>query len=114
MCVAAQVFIRLIKPDAYTEVDRGHSTPCWEWNGERNRNGYGTFIVYERPGVRKRKMAHIEMYVKENGEYDRDLLLDHHCRNRPCCNPAHLEPVTPQVNTHRGQAILYRRIGNEY
>ncbi len=37
------------------------------------------------------------------------MLLDHHCRFHPCCDPAHLEPVTVKVNTHRGQAILFKR-----
>jgi hypothetical protein len=30
------------------------------------------------------------------------LHLDHLCRVRLCVNPAHLEPVTPQVNILRG------------
>ena len=114
MCEQAQIFLHLVKPGSYVEIDRGHTSPCWEWVGEINRNGYGTFIVRPVPGVRRRKMAHIEMYVHHKGEYDRELLLDHHCRNRPCCNPDHLEPVTVQVNTMRGNAILYKRIGNDY
>lgn len=88
-------------------------TPCWIWLGELNRNGYGTFITRPKPGQRKRKMAHIEMYVLVKGEYDRSLLLDHICRTRKCCNPEHLEPVTPRVNTMRGNAVLYGRIGND-
>jgi hypothetical protein len=28
--------------------------------------------------------------------------LDHLCRTHACCNIAHLEPVTPQINTLRG------------
>lgn len=85
-----------------------NGTPCWLWTGEINRNGYGTFRVRPAPGQRKRKMAHIEAYVIIKGEYDRGLLLDHLCRNRPCCNPDHLEPVTVKVNTLRGEAILFK------
>lgn len=113
MCVEAQVFINLVAKGAYTVCPvKG----CWLWQGEINRNGYGTFLVRPRPGIRNRKMAHIEMYVLFKGEYDRSLLLDHlpHCRTRNCCNPDHLEPVTAQVNTMRGNAVLYRRIGNNY
>lgn len=84
-------------------------TGCWLWLGEINRNGYGTFVIRPKPGQRKRKMAHIEMYVMHKGEYDRQLLLDHQCRNRPCCNPDHLEPVTPRVNTLRGEAVLFKK-----
>lgn len=30
------------------------------------------------------------------------LVLDHLCRNRACCNPDHLEPVTNRENVLRG------------
>ena len=30
------------------------------------------------------------------------LVIDHLCRNRACCNPAHLQPVTPGENCLRG------------
>jgi hypothetical protein len=32
------------------------------------------------------------------------IQLDHLCRNPPCCNLDHLEPVTPKVNTERSTA----------
>lgn len=32
------------------------------------------------------------------------MQLDHLCRNPACCNPSHLEPVTPKENTRRGNA----------
>lgn len=99
------MFLHLIRKDIYVVCPK---TGCWLWQGEVNRNGYGTFIVRPEPGIRKRKMAHIEMWVMINGEYDRRLLLDHGCRNRICCNPAHLEPVTVQVNTLRGEAVLFK------
>lgn len=103
MCQEAVIFIHLISKH---EVDP--DTGCWNWTGELNRNGHGTFVVRPAPGFRKRKMAHIEMYLMIRGEYDRALLLDHTCRNRKCCNPAHLEPVTAQVNTLRGEAVLFK------
>lgn len=81
---------------------------CWLWTGELNRNGYGTFLTRPVPGIRKRKMVHIEVYVALKGEYDRSLLLDHDCRVRNCCNPEHLEPVTTRVNTLRGEAVLFK------
>lgn len=36
------------------------------------------------------------------GEREPGLDLDHLCRNRACCNPDHLEPVTRYVNLLRG------------
>lgn len=84
-------------------------TGCWLWQGEINRNGYGTYVIRPTPGIRKRRMAHIEVYVLVKGEYDRTLLLDHGCRTRSCCNPNCLEPVTVRVNTLRGEAVLFKR-----
>lgn len=38
------------------------------------------------------------------------LLLDHRCRWHPCIDPLHLEPVTTQINTHRGNAVLFSKV----
>lgn len=74
---------------------------CWVWLGELNRNGYG------RVSVRGRKMmVHREVYERLVGPIPEGLVLDHKCRVRCCANPYHLEPVTVQVNTHRGEAVL--------
>jgi hypothetical protein len=37
------------------------------------------------------------------------MQLDHLCRNRRCCNPDHLEPVTSDENKRRGYspAVLH-------
>lgn len=40
-------------------------------------------------------------YIAFNGPIPDDLDLDHLCRNPPCWNPAHLEPVTHRENAHR-------------
>lgn len=37
-------------------------------------------------------------------------LLDHKCRIRICCNPYHLEEVTPKTNTHRGKGVWYGKV----
>jgi hypothetical protein len=33
-----------------------------------------------------------------------ELQIDHLCKVRNCCNPRHLEPVTPRENTHRSSS----------
>lgn len=76
---------------------------CWLWQGELNRNGYGRVWVNG-----KRYMAHRLAYQMLIGEIGEGLVLDHLCRNRNCCNPLHLEPVTVKVNTHRGEAKLFK------
>ena len=74
---------------------------CWEWTGEIINGGYGRFKLQQH-GVRHSYMAHRHTYTLLRGEIPAGLQIDHLCRNRKCCNPDHLEPVTPRVNQHRG------------
>lgn len=69
---------------------------CWEWQGELNSNGYGR--VWRN---NKRIMAHRGFYELHRGPIPEGLELDHLCRNKPCVNPAHLEPVTHAENVRR-------------
>lgn len=71
---------------------------CWEWHGARNDRGYGQLRVDGR--VQSTHRLSYEIHV---GPIPDGLQLDHLCRNRCCCNPQHLEPVTPAVNTRRGE-----------
>ena len=51
-------------------------------------------------------MAHIFMYEQFTGTRAKPGIdHDHLCRNRACCNPAHIELVTRQTNIKR----VYRR-----
>ena len=77
--------------------------PCWVWTGRLNRNGYGRIRW-----AGKEPVVHRLAYTLLVAPIPRTLLLDHLCRNRGCCNPAHLEPVTPRTNTIRGTAVLYK------
>jgi hypothetical protein len=77
-----------------------NGTPCWEWIGGRNRLGYGVFNI--RHG--KQTLAYVFAYEQLVGPVPEGKELDHLCRNHPCVNPDHLEPVTHQVNIQRGLA----------
>lgn len=69
---------------------------CWEWMGSINRDGYG------QVGFRKKVWrVHRLVYLHLVGPIDSPA-LDHLCRNRRCCNPEHLEPVSHRENTMRG------------
>src|SRR5699024_8246546 len=57
--------------------------------------------------------SHRTMYQAVIGPVPAGLDLDHLCRNRACCNPAHLEPVTRQTNLLRGNTIPARRAAVE-
>lgn len=81
---------------------------CWFWLGAVNKgNGYGVFQRGRGPGV---TTAHRHSYQNLVGAIPEGLELDHLCRVRCCCNPAHLEPVTHRENGLRGDA---RHNGNE-
>lgn len=57
----------------------------------------------------RRKMVHRIVCEALVGPIPPGLLLDHKCRRRACCNPKHLEPVTPLENTLRGEAKLFEK-----
>lgn len=73
---------------------------CWPWNGALDSHGYGSFRWSNRPI--KQTMAHRIAFILGRGDVPTGLVLDHLCRNRKCCNPAHLEPVTHGENIRRG------------
>ena len=70
---------------------------CWEWQASTDRKGYGHMRV---GGVLHK--AHRLSYEHFVGPIRSGLVMDHLCRNPPCVNPLHLEPVTYQVNALRG------------
>lgn len=69
--------------DFWSRVLRGEG--CWEWQGARNQDGYGTLWVN-----RRKVRAHRVAWGLSVGEIPRGLLVLHRCDNPPCCNPAHL------------------------
>jgi HNH endonuclease len=75
---------------------------CWLWIGADNGSGYGRFYPAPRQSVAAHRFAY-ELLV---GPIPEGLQLDHLCRNPPCVNPAHLEPVTNRENSLRGISPL--------
>lgn len=74
---------------------------CWEWEGSTTKAGYGQ-IFNGSPGQNSMTYTHRLAYELLVGPIPDGLEIDHLCRNKVCCNPAHLEPVTPAEN--RGRA----------
>ena len=78
-------------------------TECWPWKGPTDRHGYGEYS--RRLGDKRvRWGSHRVAYEMTVGPIPTHLVIDHLCRNRLCCNPAHMEPVTGAENTRRGQS----------
>ena len=72
---------------------------CWNWTGQRG-NGYGYASFRRHP-----YLVHRITYQLLVGPIPEGLTIDHLCRNRACCNPDHLEPVTRGENVLRGEGI---------
>lgn len=73
---------------------------CWVWTRYSNQGGYGRVSLNN-----ERHVAHRAFYQLMVGPIPKGLELDHLCRVRNCCNPEHLEPVTPRENCMRGESL---------
>ena len=81
---------------------KGLDLPCWVVRPQyRSPQGYGHVSINGRSTP-----AHRAAYVELIGPIPTRLDLDHLCRNRPCWNPWHMDPVTRSVNILRGFAAL--------
>ena len=82
-----------------SKVSEDPTTGCWLWTGTRNAAGYGVIVW----GTKCYK-PHRLIYEWASGAPVADgLEVDHLCRCRGCCNPAHLEAVTKAENLRRRQ-----------
>lgn len=81
-------------------VEMGYDTPCWI--SDRAEAGKG----YTKLGINGVTMlTHRVAYQAWRGPIPDGLIIDHLCRNRACCNPSHLEPVTYRENLMRGETL---------
>ena len=90
-------------------ANRPELGPCWLWLGclgkpsKGGANGYGRFYLATDSGPYRQVQAHTYAYTLLKGPIPKGLEPDHLCRNRPCVNPDHLEPVTRRENVRRGE-----------
>lgn len=78
---------------------KDNSENCWEWQGSRDKRGYG--IITKRMGrsagitARANRISYA-LFVEMPPPH---LLVCHSCDNPPCCNPYHLWLGTSKDNT---------------
>lgn len=81
-------------------VLRGIGDDHWMWLGAKNADGYGVLSYCYRT-----HLVHRLTYSWLVSPIPDGLQIDHLCRVRDCVNPAHMEPVTLQVNNARGESV---------
>lgn len=74
---------------------------CWVWQGYKKPDGYARM----RLDGGRQVYVHRAAFEAWHGQIGRGLHVDHLCRNPSCCNPDHLEAVTPQENTRRSRTV---------
>lgn len=72
------------------------ATGCWLWAGALTVEGYGRLTIHG-----KHTTAHRALFQYLTGAIPADKHVDHGCRNKACCNPLHMEVVSPGENTRR-------------
>ena len=77
---------------------------CGKWTASKDSRGYGRFRFNK-----KMIKAYRFSYELFNKPIQKDLQIDHLCRNTSCVNPDHLEVVTQKENMKRGIAWDYQR-----
>lgn len=85
----------------WTRVKVGRPSECWPWLQSIASHGYGQ--TWDGITVR---LAHRVAWTLHHGrQVSPGMTIDHTCRNRRCCNPAHLRELTNVDNaTDNGAA----------
>jgi len=82
---------------------------CWNWRLGKNHDGYGRLFAEGRTWL-----AHRYTWAVLRGDVPPGTELDHLCRNRPCCNPAHLEAVRHEENCRRATVDICPKCNTPY
>lgn len=98
----------------WAHVKRGADDECWEWQGCRNKLGYG------RVGWNNvRTSAHRVAFQLTYGVVLNFIQhICHTCDNPPCCNPKHLFLGDARANMHdmmsKGRGFLGKNQGERH
>lgn len=97
--IAPPLNLDFLRQNFWHKVDIGGPDECWPWRMSTGAHGYGQ--TWDGITVR---LAHRCAWTLAHGPIPAGLTVDHVCRNRPCCNPAHLRLLSNVANaTDNGQ-----------
>lgn len=86
----------------WERCERDPETGCWNWTGFKDALGYGRMGAssFRKTPMQPYRVAY-QLFV---GEIPDGKHLHHKCHNPSCCNPDHLEPLTPAEHSraHHG------------
>lgn len=88
--------VKLFIQRFFERIQLDEETGYWIWPTQSSE-GYG--VANTRDGL---VYLHIFAYQFFSGAVPAGKEIDHVCRRRACCNPAHLEAVTRRQNFLRG------------
>lgn len=100
-----------LHPLFWRRVDK--SGDCWLWTGRLRYDGYAQYTWVDSEKICHTTGGHRAAWSLIHGDIPAGMQLDHLCRVRHCVNPAHLEIVTPRVNTLRSEAISAKNVIKE-
>lgn len=102
MAAAPPIDLDYLSSRFWARVGAAEDDECWPWLLSTGGHGYGQ--TWDGITVR---YAHRCAWELTNGRIPQDMTIDHICRNRVCCNPAHLRLLTNSENG-RGNAQSVR------
>ena len=81
------------KSPFWRSVDIGQKHECWEWKGDIDiLTGFGVSRKVVA-GNEVARDAHRLAFILSYGAVPAHHIIRHRCRNKLCCNPAHLIPM---------------------
>lgn len=98
--LAERFWVKVDKKGPVPNIPNWTLGPCWLWLADTGADGYAR--ISNKGGT---TLAYRISWEWVNGEIHIDKEIDHLCRVRRCVNPSHLEAVTHQINTLRGDTI---------